>query len=119
MVGDCDGDARGGREVHDGPNQAWKTMVATWELVPEERIVADVNRFVTALDAIIAAEGAYVSKFDLQNGHQMAMQRLVRGGALQEGGSRAATEELVQKGSNTVMETWDGITAKVRDSHQK
>ena len=47
------------------PNQAWRTMVAAWEMVPEERIVADVRRFVRALDAIITAEGAYVSDFDL------------------------------------------------------
>ena len=28
------------------PNQAWRIMVASWEMVPEERIVVGVRRFV-------------------------------------------------------------------------
>ena len=51
-----------------------------WELVPEARIRQDVGRFVSALDAIIAADGTYVGALDLRNGHRREMQRLVRGG---------------------------------------
>ena len=43
------------------PDLAWKTMVAAWDMVPAGWILADISRFATALDAIIEAEGAYVS----------------------------------------------------------
>ena len=62
------------------PDRAWRTMVDAWELVPEARIRQDVGRFVSVLDAIIAAGGAYVGDLDLRNGHRRDMQRLVRGG---------------------------------------
>ena len=97
------------------PDKAWKTMVDAWELVPEARIRQDVGRFVTALDAIIAAEGAYVADMDLRNGHRREMQRLVRGGALREGNSaaRAATIARVQAGLQEAMAKWAGISANL------
>ena len=95
------------------PDEAWRTMVAAWDLVPEERIVEDVERFVTALEAIIAAKGAYVEDMDLRNGHREVMQRLVRGGAPRDSSSgRAATEALIEEGLAGVMKTWEGISAK-------
>ena len=60
-----------------------------WELVPEARIRQDVGRFVSVLDAIIAADGAYVGDLDLRNGHRRDMQRLVRGRG-DEGGQRGS-----------------------------
>ena len=96
------------------PDEAWRTMVAAWDLVPEERIVEDVERFVTALEAIIAAKGAYVEDMDLRNGHREVMQRLVRGGAPRDSCSgRAATEALIEEGLAGVMKTWEGISAKL------
>ena len=96
------------------PDEAWRTMVAAWELVETGRIVADVSRFTAALDAIIAAKGAYVSDYDLRNGHRVVMRRLVRGGALQRvSGDVAATEALVAKGLREVLESWEGISARI------
>ncbi len=96
------------------PDEAWRTMVAAWDLVPADRIVADILRFRTALDAIIAAKGAYVSDCDLRNGHRRAMQRLVRGGALRDdNGNRAETAARVEAGLKCVMESWKGMTAEV------
>ena len=96
------------------PDEAWRTMVAAWDLVPEARIAEDIERFVTALEAIIAAKGAYVEDMDLRNGHRKVMQRLVRGGAVREdGGNRAATEALIEEGLAGVMKTWEGISAKL------
>ncbi len=99
------------------PDEAWRTMVAAWDLVPAERILADMSRFTTALDAIIAANGAYVSDADLRNGHRQAMQRLVRGGALRDGGgNRAAIAARVEAGLNQVMATWEGLTEEVSEA---
>ena len=52
------------------PDKAWTTMVAAWGMLKSDRIVQDIDRFVPALDSIIAAEGAYVSDKDLRNGHR-------------------------------------------------
>ena len=93
------------------PNPAWRTMVAAWSQVPEKRIVEDIDRFVAALHAIIAAKGAYVSDKDLRNGHRRLMQRLVRGGARVEGGDEAIIAERLQKGLDEVKKSWAGMTA--------
>ena len=97
------------------PNRAWRTMVDAWELVPEARIRQDVGRFRSALDAIIAADGAYVGAMDLRNGHRRAMQRLVRGGALRQGNAvaRAATEARVEAAIQGTIAKWAGISAKL------
>ena len=96
------------------PDEAWRTMVAAWELIPEDRIGRDIAKFESALDAIIAAKGAYVADFDLRSGHREIMQRLVRGGALREGdGNRAAVEARIAAGLKEAMESWEGISAKM------
>ena len=96
------------------PDEAWRTMVVVWDLVPTARIVEDIERFVTALEAIIAAKGTYVEDMDLRNGHREVMQRLVRGGVMRDGcSSRAATEALIEEGLAGVMKTWEGISAKI------
>ena len=97
------------------PDRAWRTMVDAWELVPEARIRQDVGRFVSALDAIIAADGAYVGALDLRNGHRREMQRLVRGGGLRQGNAaaRAATEARVEAAIRDTMAKWAGISAKL------
>ncbi len=56
--------------------------------------------------------GTYVSDHDLRNGHRRLMRRLVRGGAVQNN-ARAATAERVNQGLSAVMESWEGITAKL------
>ena len=75
----------------------------------------DVGRFRSALDAIIAADGAYVGAMDLRNGHRRAMQRLVRGGALRQGNAaaRAATEARVEAAIQGTIAKWAGISAKL------
>ena len=93
------------------PDEAWKTMVDAWEEVPEARILRDIDRFEEALDAIILAEGAYVPDKDLRNGHRKVMQRLVRGGAGQGDGGRAATKRL-EEGMRETMASWKGLTTK-------
>ena len=93
------------------PDEAWRTMVDAWSILPEERIVNDIDHFVTALDAIIAAKGAYVSDHDLRNGHRRLMRRLVRGGARVQGGNSVSTAERLQKGLDAVKESWAGLTA--------
>jgi hypothetical protein len=95
------------------PNPAWRTMVAAWSQVPEKRIVEDIDRFVVALHAIIAAKGAYVSDKDLRNGHRRLMQRLVRGGARAEDGDKAIIAERLQKGLDEVKKSWAGMTANL------
>ena len=67
------------------PNLAWKTITAAWELVCPERIVDDIARFESALEAIIAAKGAYVEDFDLRVGHQKRCRSYYAAGQL--GGS--------------------------------
>ena len=62
------------------PDETWETMVDVWELVPEARIMQDIWRFRSALEAIIAAKGCYVKEMDLRKGHRKVMQRVVRGG---------------------------------------
>ena len=96
------------------PDLAWRTITAAWELVRPERIVEDIARFETALEAIIAAEGAYVDEYDLRVGHRATMQRLVRGGAIRgvsEG--QAATEAIVEAALAEAMASWEGLTAKI------
>ena len=96
------------------PDACWRTMTAAWELVRPERIVQDIDRFVVALDAIIAADGAYVEDFDLRDGHRKVMQRLVRGGSLVGANSnRAATEAIVDAAVAAAKTSWEGITAKL------
>ena len=51
------------------PDEAWRSMVAAWELILEARIRQDVGRFWSAIESIIAAGGAYVPELDLRNGH--------------------------------------------------
>ena len=78
-------------------DNAGKTMVAVWDLVPKKRIVEDVERFILTLEAIIKANGTYVSDKDLHNGHRKVMQRMVRGGAIQER-DRKGVELVVEEG---------------------
>jgi hypothetical protein len=95
------------------PNQAWRTMVAAWSQVPEKRILEDIDRFVAALDSIIAAKGAYVSDKDLRNGHRRLMQRLVRARTRAEDGVHVATTERLHKGLEEVKKSWAGMTANL------
>lgn len=94
------------------PDRAWRTIVAAWSQLSGERIVQDVGRFSGAIDAIIAAEGAYVADHDLRNGHRRLMRRLVRGGAPVEGGYSATTAALLEKGLEELKKSWEGMTEK-------
>jgi len=80
--------------------------------VPERRILQDIDRFGSALDAIIAAKGAYVEDRDLRNGHRKLMQRLVRGGATVPGTDGGTVAEQLRKGLELAKASWAGITAK-------
>ena len=93
------------------PNKAWTTMVAAWGMLKSDRIIQDIDRFVPALDAIIAAEGAYVSDKDLRNGHRRLMRRLVRGGAPVQGSDGVSTAARLQKGLEEAKKSWEGMTA--------
>ncbi len=93
------------------PDKAWRTMVDAWTQVPESRIIEDVDKFVVAIDAIIAAEGCYVSDKDLRNGHRKLMQKLVRGGAVRKDGGEKATAARLKEGLKEVMMSWDGWSA--------
>ena len=96
------------------PDLAWKTITAAWELVRPERIVDDIARFESALEAIIAAKGAYVEDFDLRVAHRKTMQRLVRGGAIRGvSKSQAAMEAKVDAALAEAMASWTGLTAKI------
>ncbi len=92
------------------PDKAWTTMVAAWSMLSSDRIVADIDRFVPALDSIIAAEGAYVSDKDLRNGHRRLMRRLVRGGEPVQGANRVSTAARLQKGLDEAKKSWEGMT---------
>merc|ERR1719437_359275 len=89
----------------DTPDNAWKTLVAAWGEIPQKRVVDDIKRFESALDAIIAADGAYVSDKDLRNGHRMVMQRLVRGGAIRNEDNNG-TKMTVEEGLEKIMASW-------------
>ena len=53
------------------PAEVASTMRRVWEVCPtSERIVQDIKRFPTALDKIIAAEGAYVPELDKRTGRR-------------------------------------------------
>ena len=62
------------------PGRAWETMRRCAALVPSERIIADIDRFDAAVEAIIKADGAYVPDKDLRNGRRKAAQRAHCGG---------------------------------------
>ena len=94
------------------PDRAWRTIVAAWSQLSGERIVQDVGRFSGAIDAIIAAEGAYVADHDLRNGHRRLMRRLVRGGAPVGGGYSATTAALLEKGLDELKKSWEAMTEK-------
>ena len=95
------------------PDKAWRTMVSAWEEVPKFWIVADIEHFEVALDAIIAAGGAYVSDHDLCNGHRRGMRRLVLGGAWNTD-KDSATKELLREGLAVAMASWEGLTSENR-----
>ena len=94
------------------PDKAWRTMVDAWTQVPEQRILQDIDRFGSALDAIIAAKGAYVEDCDLRNGHRKLMRSLVRGGATMPGTEGRTTAERLRKGLELAKASWVGLTAK-------
>ena len=94
------------------PDRAWRTMVDAWTRVPEHRILQDIDRFRSALDAIIAAKGAYVEDADLRNGHRKLMRRLVRGGATRPGVEGGTTTERLRKGLELAKASWVGLTVK-------
>ena len=94
------------------PNKAWTTMVAAWTMLKSDRIIQDVDRFVPALNAIIAAEGAYVADKDLRNGHRRLMRRLVRGGVPVQGAGGVSTAARLAKGLEEAKKSWEGLTAK-------
>ena len=104
--------AEGKHYSMDTPDNAWKTMVAAWGEIPQKRVVDNIKRFESALDAIIAADGAYVSDKDLRNGHRMVMQRLVRGGAIRNGDNNG-TKMTVEEGLDKIMASWKGLTKKL------
>ena len=110
-----------GRYTMGTPDEAWRSMAAAWELVPEARIRQDVGRLWSAIELIIAAGGAYVPDLDLRNGHRLVMQRVVRGGALRGGDtvSKAVTEARIQAGVQAAVKTWEGISDKIRGLGQK
>ena len=87
-------------------------MVAAWSQLSAERIVDDVGRFSGVIDAIIAAEGAYVADKDLRNGHRRLMRRLVRGGVPAGGGDSATTAARMEKGLEELKKSWEGMTEK-------
>ena len=51
-------------------DKAWRTIVATWDLVPKKRIRENVERFTTTLEAIIADKGVFVKGYDLRYYHR-------------------------------------------------
>ena len=87
-------------------------MVVAWDLIPKERIVDDIARFVSAIDEIIKAKGCYVSDMDLRNGHRRLMRRLVRGGQIQER-DRNGVKVMVEQGLAQIFKSWEGMTTKV------
>ena len=93
------------------PDEAWKTMIAAWVLIPKQRIVDDIERFVSAVDSIIEAEGCYVSGMDLRNGHRRVMRRMVRrgGGQIQER-DRNGVKLVVEEGLAQSFASWEGLT---------
>lgn len=101
----------------DTPDNAWATMVAAWELVPNNRIVADIRRFQMALEAILAADadGSYVDDHDIRDGHRRTIRRLVRGGAIQERDDNGAKINL-KEGLADIFNSWKGITAKIEQA---
>ncbi len=86
------------------PDKARKTITHAWMQVPAHRIVADIGCFIVVLEAIIKAKGAYVSDHDLRNDNQHLMQRLVRGGVVQDNASVATLERVSQELSD-IMES--------------
>ena len=98
------------------PDATWQTMVDAWEFIPEARILQDIGRFRSALEAIIAADGCYVKELDLRNGHRKVMQRVVRGRALRDGNNegKAATTATVEKAIRDAAASWKGISAKIK-----
>ena len=44
--------------------------------ISDERIIQDIDRWATAVEAIVKAEGAYVEDCDLRNVHRKVAQRL-------------------------------------------
>ena len=62
-------EAEGRQYSMNTPKNAWKTMVAVWCNISKMRIVEDIKRFESLLDAIIEADGAGISDNDLRNGH--------------------------------------------------
>ena len=94
------------------PDRAWRTMVDAWTLVPEHQILQNIDRFGSALDAIIAAQGAYVEDCDLRNGHRKLMRRLVRGGATRPGVEGRTASERLRKGLELAKASWVGLTVK-------
>ena len=100
------------------PDEVWRTMVAAWDLIPEERIREDIGRFRSAVKAIIAAKGAYVKDCDLRDGHRRVMQDLVRGGAIRSrrgarGEEKPVAQAKIEAGIKAAMAGWEGISARI------
>ena len=100
------------------PDEVWRTMVAAWELIPEERIREDIGRFRSAVNAIVAADGAYVEDRDLRDGHRKVMQDLVRGGALRSrrgvrGEERLVAAAKIEAGIQAALKGWEGISTRI------
>ena len=100
------------------PDEVWRTMVAAWELIPEERIREDIGRFRSAVNAIVAADGAYVEDRDLRDGHRKVMQDLVRGGALRSrrgvrGEERSVAAAKIEAGIQAALKGWEGISTRI------
>ena len=94
------------------PGRVWCTMVEAWILVPEHQIFQDIDRFGSALIAIIATKGVYVEDCDLRNGHRKLMQRLVGEGATMPGVEGRTVTERLRKGLELAKASWVGLTVK-------
>ena len=99
------------------PDNAWKKVVAAWDLVPKKRIVEDIERFIPALEAIVKVDGTYVSDKDLCNSHRKVMRRMVRGGAIQERDGKEV--EVIMEEGLAFFASWEGMANKINAKHLK
>lgn len=100
----------------DTPSNAWATrMVAGWELLSKHRIVADIQQFQMALEAILSADGSYVNNHNLCNEQRKTMHRLVHRGVVHE---RDASGAKINLGEDLAQffDSRKGIAA-IKTSH--
>ena len=105
------GSMKRGRRYSMGlPDEAWRTITSVWETTPSSRrITQDIERFRTALDRIIEANGAYVEEYDCRHGHRKATQKAVLGGALKMNAEGNLTDQALE-GMKELETSWEGLT---------